>query len=84
MTYSLEMAGRIAAALGALGAVALFAMFGYFGKKGAMWAFIAGVSLYVLDGVMWGFLGDWISAGFHVLILFFIIRDLTARPRLKA
>jgi hypothetical protein len=77
----LEIAGRIVVALGALGTVGLFALFGYYGKKGASWAFIAGIALYVLDGVIWGFLGDWISVGFHVLIIVLIIRDLVARPR---
>ncbi len=81
LSYDLEMAGRIVTALGALGVVGLFALFGYYGKKGLSWPFVAGIALYVLDGVIWGFLGDWISAGFHVLILFFLIRDLTARPR---
>ena len=81
LSYNLELLGRIAAAFGALGVVGIFALFGFFGKRGITWAFIAGISLYVLDGVIWGFVGDWISAGFHALILFFIIRDLTARPR---
>jgi hypothetical protein len=81
LSYDLELIGRIATALGALGVVGLFAVLGYYGKRGLSWALIAGISLYVLDAVIWGFVGDWISAGFHALILFFIVRDLTAKPR---
>ena len=80
LSYGQELAGRILAAAGALGVAGIFALFGYYGKKGASWAFIAGISLYVLDGVIWGFLGDWISAGFHALILFFVVRDLISKP----
>ena len=81
LSYAFEVTGRIIVAIGALGTVGLFALFGYYGKKGASWAFIAGIALYVLDGVVWIFLGDWISTGFHVLILFFIIRDLAIHSR---
>ena len=81
LAFGQPLAGRIAAALGALGVVGMFAVFGYYGKKGASWAFVAGISVYVLDGVIWGLLGDWISSGFHVLVLFFLIRDLTTRMR---
>ena len=81
LSYWLELTGRIFAALGALGTVGLFALFGYYGKKGANWAFIAGIALYTLDGIIWSFIGDWISVGFHALILFFIIRNLAANSR---
>ena len=80
LSYGQELAGRILAAAGALGVAGIFGLFGHYGKKGASWAFIAGISLYVLDGVIWGFLGDWISAGFHALILFFVVRDLISKP----
>lgn len=81
LSYGLELTWRIVVSLGALGMVGMFALFGYYGKKGASWAFISGIAIYVLDGVIWGFLGGWISAGFHALILVFIIRDLVAHSR---
>ena len=77
----LELTGRVLAAMGALGIVGLFALFGYFGKKGASWPFIAGIAIYTLDGIIWGLLLDWIGPVFHVILLFFIIRDLIAHQR---
>ncbi len=72
---------RAAMSLIAVLVTALFVLCGVFARRQAGWAFIAGISLYVLDGAVWAVLGDWVSVGFHVLILFFLFRALVPVKR---
>lgn len=53
--------------------ISLFFMFiGYKARKGAKWAFILGMVLYVLDGLLFLLAEDYISIGFHAFALYCI------------
>jgi hypothetical protein len=57
----------------------VFGLFGYIARKpGNSWAFIAGMTLYVLDALLAVWLESWISLAFHVLALFFLFGGLRA------
>jgi hypothetical protein len=43
----------------------IFALFGWFAAKKHSWAFIVGMILYVLDGLIFLLVKDWLSMGFH-------------------
>jgi hypothetical protein len=58
--------------------VAVFALFGYYANKRFTVAFIIGIVLYLLDGLLLLLLGVFLSAGFHAFALFFIIRGFLA------
>ncbi len=48
----------------------LFVLFGYFGVKGRPWAFLVGMVLYALDGIIYVLAQEWLSVGFHIFALF--------------
>jgi hypothetical protein len=50
------------------------AMFGIFARKGQKWAFLVGMILYALDGVLVLIATDFIAAAFHAFVLFAIFR----------
>ncbi len=54
------------------------AAFGHFGSKGKLWAFIVGMTLYSLDGVLLLLAGRWLDAGLHIVVLFFILKGMRA------
>jgi len=56
----------------------MFALFGYYANKGVAVAFIVGIGLYVLDGLLYLAVGSMLAAGFHVFALFFIVRGFMA------
>jgi hypothetical protein len=59
-------------------------MFGVFANKLHTWAFLVGMILYALDGLIFLLVGDWLSVGFHVFALFCIFGGFSATRRLKA
>ena len=66
-------------------ALSTFAGFGWLARKGHLWAFVTGIALYGLDGVIYVFLQDWMSVGFHVFALFYMVRGaLALRVALQA
>ena len=56
----------------------VFALFGYYANKGMAAAFIVGIVLYILDGLLYLAIGSLFAAGFHVLALVFIVRGFLA------
>lgn len=71
----------------AIDAVALgfFFLMGYFGMRGHAWAFILGLIVYVLDALICVWAQDWMSAGFHALAIFFIVKGvMSLRQGLQA
>ncbi len=62
---------------------AVFAAIGYFGGKGMIWAFIVGIVLYVLDGLIFILFEDLLSIGFHIFALIFIVRGFLAANKLR-
>lgn len=53
-------------------------LFGIFARKGHKWAFIVGMVLYALDGLILLLFKDWLGVGFHLYALFMIYRGVTA------
>lgn len=47
----------------------IFALFGFFSAQGKRWAFIVGMVLYGLDGLIMLFFADWIGVLFHGFFL---------------
>lgn len=47
---------------------------GWFARQGHVWAFIAGIVVYVLDSAIYLYFQDWLPFGFHALALFYIVR----------
>jgi hypothetical protein len=64
--------------------VAVFGFFGYYANRGSSAAFIVGIGIYILDGLLILLLGDLLAAGFHAFALFFIIRGFLACRTLNA
>ena len=51
---------------------AVFALFGWLARKRMGWAFILGMLLYLIDGLIFLLVQDWLSIGFHAFALFCI------------
>lgn len=52
-----------------------FAM-GHYAQRGRLWAFYAGLALYVVDALIYLQFEDWMSVGFHALAVFFIFKGV--------
>jgi hypothetical protein len=61
----------------------LFVLFGTFAVKAQKWAFILGMALYGLDGVLLLGIKDYLSAGFHAYALYAIYNGYTASKRVQ-
>ena len=61
--------------------VGIFVVFGVFAQKQKKWAFIMGMVLYALDGLIFLLVPDFFSIGFHILILFFISGGMNAMKK---
>ena len=64
--------------------VVIFALFGYFAGRRFATAFIIGIALYFFDGLLSLVLGAYLTAGFHVLALFYMIRGFLACRKLNS
>jgi hypothetical protein len=61
----------------------LFATFGVFAHRRQSWAFIIGMVLYALDGLVFLLVRDWMSMGFHALALVCIAGGLSSLRKLR-
>lgn len=66
------------------GIVGIFILFWYFAKKGQRWAFIVGMALYALDGILLVYFQDFLSAAFHGYVLFRLFQGFAAITELEA
>ena len=55
-----------------------FVVFGIFANKRQHWAFIAGMILFGLDGMISLLIQDWLGLGFHAFALYCIFRGFAA------
>lgn len=62
----------------------IFVLCGYFARNLQIWAFVFGMIIYALDGVLMLVFGDYLSAGFHAFALFMMFNGLMAARELKA
>jgi len=61
----------------------LFAIFGFLSRKGYHWAFIVGMVIYLLDGLLLLLPGDYLGAAFHAYVLFRLFQGLAASRKLS-
>jgi hypothetical protein len=62
----------------------IFVGLGLVSRSGAMWSFIVGIVLLVLDALLLAWVTDWAAVAFHGLALFFVVRGFQASRRLTA
>ncbi len=61
----------------------LFVIFGLQARKRHNWAFIIGMVLYALDGLIFLLVPDWFGLGFHVFALYCVFQGLRANNQLR-
>lgn len=71
-------AARIIAFVLSLTVAGVFVLFGLQAREKRTWAFIVGMVLYALDGLIFLYVQDWLSIGFHVFALYCIYQGLRA------
>ena len=81
---SLEGPGKVIALVLDLVAAAVLVLFGVFGSKGHLWAFVVGMVLFALDGVLFLLVQDWIGVAFHAFVLYCLFRGFQACRTLSA
>jgi hypothetical protein len=65
-------------------AVGFFFAMGWSGQRGALWAFVLGAVVYLLDGLIYLRYEVWMSAGFHALALYYILRGANELRKARA
>jgi hypothetical protein len=64
-------------------AIALLAVvFGIFANRRKAWAFITGLALFLLDGLILLMVQDWLGVAFHIFAAFCIFRGYSAMRKL--
>ncbi|MBN2019353.1 MAG: hypothetical protein JW749_03935 [Sedimentisphaerales bacterium] len=61
----------------------IFALFGWFACRKHGWAFIVGMVLYMLDGLIFVPFGEWFSFSFHVFAFICIVAGYNALRKLN-
>jgi hypothetical protein len=69
---------RVAGLVLDLVAAGIFILFGVFATRGHLWAFIVGIVLFALDGVIFLVAQSWLGVALHGLVLFFLFRGVKA------
>jgi len=64
-------------------AAGVIVLFGILARQRHTWAFILGMILYGLDGLLFLLVQDWLSLAFHAYALYCISRGLMANRRLS-
>ena len=77
-------AGRWVALVLDLLAAGVFILFGVFAHKAHSWAFIVGMILFALDGLIFLLASDWIGVAFHAFVLYCLFRGFQACRALRA
>jgi hypothetical protein len=62
----------------------MFVFFGVFARRRHMWAFVVGLVIYALDGLLLLLVGDWLGVALHGLFLYLIFGGVRALRRLNA
>jgi len=61
----------------------IFVVMGLMARRGMGWAFILGMVVYVLDGLLFLYVQQWANVAFHVFALYFIYRGFAANSKLQ-
>jgi hypothetical protein len=64
-------------------AAGTFITFGYFATKARKWAFLLGMTLYLMDGLLLVAVRDILGIGFHTYALYAISRGLAAAKQVQ-
>ena len=64
-------------------AALVFVVFGFFASRKQVWAFIIGLVLYGLDGLIFLLVMDWWGIGFHVFVIILIGSGLMAYREMR-
>ena len=64
-------------------AACAFAGFGLLARKKYNWAFITGMILYAIDGLLFVLVFDLLAIGFHIFVLYCLFTGLKANNRLR-
>ena len=75
--------GKIIAFIFDIIAAGVFVLFGVFARKRYKWAFITGMVLYAVDGLLFLLALDVLSIGFHIFALFCIFGGFRALGKLN-
>jgi len=62
----------------------IFVGIGFLGRKHHRWAVVLGMTIYVLDAVLFVLVAEWLSVAFHAFALWCLWRGLRALGRLNA
>ena len=87
LSASLGNATKIIAIVLDIFAIAAFAAVGWLASKRQMWAYVVGMVLFLLDGLVSLVFGDWLGVIVHAILLFVMFRafksglDLSALER---
>ena len=77
------IAGKIIAFIFDVIVAGIFVLFGVFARRRHKWAFITGMILYALDGLIFLLVMDILSIGFHIFALFCIYGGFKALGKLS-
>ncbi len=80
---SIGSGGRGAALVLDLAAAGVFILFGVFAHKAHTWAFMLGMVVFALDGLIFLLRQDWIGVAFHLFVLYCLFRGFKACRELK-
>lgn len=78
--------GNVGSALGLvvnLFVAGVFLLFWHFARGGEKWAFLTGMALYAIDGLILLPFSDWLGAAFHAYALFRIYHGMQGIPVLR-
>lgn len=71
-------AGNVAGLVVSIIAAGVFFLFGKFAREGKKWAFLVGMVLYGLDGLIFLGFGLWLDLAFHAFAIFSMYKGLAA------
>jgi hypothetical protein len=81
---SLPGAGKVVVLVLDVIAAGVLVLFGVFAHKRHTWAFVVGMILYALDGLIFLLVRDWLALGFHAFVLYCLFRGFKACRELNA
>lgn len=82
--HDLGSAGKAVVLALDLLAAGVLVFFGVFAHKRHLWAFVVGMVLIALDGLVFLLVQDWVGVGFHVFVLYCLFRGAKACRVLNA
>ena len=77
-------AGKVIGLLFSIAMAGLFVIFGFLARKRMHWAFLIGMVVYLLDGLMLLMFESYLGAAFHAYVLFRLFQGLSASRKLSS